>query len=84
MMSTVALWEVCDRQTLLTITETYLQRGGLGGGVGMIGKYFSSVYFGLLTRTQALAFSLSSHTDYAVKSPKITLDKKDFTAQWRI
>ena len=36
MMSTVALLEVFDKQTIQTITETYLQRGGVGiegGGV---------------------------------------------------
>ena len=36
MMSTVALLEVFGKQTIQTITETYLQRGGVGrGGVGM-------------------------------------------------
>ena len=32
MMSTVALLEVFDKQTIQTITETYLQRGGVGRG----------------------------------------------------
>ena len=77
-MSTVALWEVFDKQTIQTITETYLQRGGVGWG------WFENISLQFTLdcwhEPKPSHFSLSSHKDYAVKSPKITLTKKVYSS----